>query len=59
MKKLVALLLLGAGIASQVETSDNNYPDTPPCNLPTPSPKEQNGNSSAAPTPRASDDDKK
>lgn len=44
MKKLVAVLLLGIGIASQA--SDNNYPDTPPCQLPEPSPPS---------TPRGSD----
>lgn len=49
MKKLVAVLLLGIGIASQVVPSDNNYPDTPPCNLPEPSPPS---------TPRGSDDKK-
>lgn len=43
MKKLVAVFLLGMGILSQA--SDNNYPDTPPCNIPTPSPKNTPQNS--------------
>ena len=49
MKKFLALILLGVGFASQIEVSDNNYPDFPPCNLPEPSPPS---------TPRESDDKK-
>lgn len=53
MKKLVAILLLSAGFASQIEVSDNNYPDCPPCNIATPSPR-----NTPATTPKGSDDKK-
>jgi hypothetical protein len=58
LKKLVATVLLGAGFASHIETSDNNYPNCPPCNVGTPSPK-NSPQSSPAPTPRGSDSDDK
>lgn len=58
LKKLVAVFLLGAGVASYVEASNNNYPDCPPCSIGTPSPK-NSPQSSPAPTPRGSDSDDK
>lgn len=48
MKKLLLALMI-AGFVNPLLSSDNNYPDTPPCNLPEPSPPS---------TPRESDNKK-
>lgn len=58
MKKVLAIVLLGVGFASQVESSSNNEerPFAPCyCYTPSPSSKDDNKNEPAAPTPRNDD----